>query len=78
MSTIDWQEILEAMVEAQPSLEDKLVEAFDRPLLLEEDITEVVEYALGRFPRGAIDNYVDEVFDIIYEAIEKAIGKIKS
>lgn len=60
------------------SIEDKLIRAYRKPGLSDQEITEEVEGALAEFPPGAIDeNYIDVAFDIIYDAIEKAIGRIK-
>jgi hypothetical protein len=59
------------------SIEDKLVQSHLNNLN-DQEITEEVERALAEFPPGAInEDYVDVAFDIIFEAIERSVGRIK-
>ena len=60
------------------STEEKLVESFSRPSLSAQEITEETERALGEFPPGALsEDCVDVAFDIVYEAIERAIRRVR-
>lgn len=69
---------LQALDSLRPTLEEKIIRSFEETTLAPSEITSIVEWALGEFTPGVLGDYVDEAFDIIYEAIEKALERGKS
>lgn len=72
------EDLLQAFLlweQMDPTLEDKILEVYDEPMLPPEEIGVLVEEALSEFPPGVFDDYIDEIYDIIYNAIEKALER---
>ena len=59
------------------SLEERIVRHFNQTGLTDDEITDLVQWALSEFPPGVLDDFVGEAFDIIYEVIEKAIERTR-
>ena len=68
----------EVLVDKIPT-EDKLIMAFEeeRSVVLEPwEIAEVVQSSLNNLPEG-LENYVDSLFDVVYDAVSEALERAR-
>ena len=68
----------EILIDKIPT-EDKLIMAFEEELqvILEPwEISEVVQGALNELPEG-LEDYIDSLFDVVYDAISEALERTR-
>ncbi len=63
------------LVEKVP-LEEKLIRAHEAPALEPWEISDIVQQALNNLPEG-LEEHVDSIFDVVYDAISVALDKTR-
>ncbi len=69
------QEDYGELVEKVP-LEEKLIRAYESSGLEPWEISEIVQQALNKLPEG-LEDHVDHLFDVVYDAISVALDKTR-